>query len=83
MVDAVTIFMPHSCSCIHYQARYHMATNLAECILGWRGVVPTSLPLRNTIKGVACAQTFVHLGMQLKDAVYKNLCSLSLSFLVL
>ena len=28
-------------------------------VLGWWGVAPTSVLLRNTIKGVACAQTFV------------------------
>ena len=32
------------------------ATNLAECALGWQGVAPTSVLLRNVIKGVGlCA----------------------------
>ena len=33
--------------------------------------------LRNAIKGVACAQTFIRLGMQLKHSVYKKLCTLT------
>ena len=28
-------------------------------VLGWWGVAPTSVLLRNAIMGVACAQTFV------------------------
>ena len=28
------------------------ATNLAVHVLGWQGVAPTSIPLRNAIKGV-------------------------------
>ena len=38
---------------------------IAECLsmiagraLGWWGVAPTSVPLRNAIIGVACAQIF-------------------------
>ena len=32
---------------------------------------------RNATKGVACAQTSSHLGMQLKYLVYKKLCILT------
>ena len=32
------------------------ATNLVKHMLGWEGVATTSVPLRNAIKGVACAQ---------------------------
>ena len=31
-------------------------------VLSWRGVAPTSIPLNNTIKGVACVQTFIQVG---------------------
>ena len=34
-------------------------STIAGRVLGWWGVAPTSVPLRNAIKGVACAQTFV------------------------
>ena len=55
------------------------ATNLAGRVLGWRGVVSC---FRNAIKGVACAQALVRLGMQLKDPVYKKVVYtyVSLSF---
>ena len=33
--------------------------NLAERVLGWQCVAPTSVPLRNAIKGVAYAQISV------------------------
>ena len=32
---------------------------IAGRVLGWWGVAPTSVPLRNAIIGVACAQTLV------------------------
>ena len=40
------------------------ATNLAEHVIGWWGVAPTSV--LNVIKGVACAQTFVSLRNAIK-----------------
>ena len=40
------------------------ATNLAEHVIGWWGVGPTSV--LNAIKGVACAQTFVLLRNAIK-----------------
>ena len=52
-----------------------MATNFAECVLGWRGVLQTSLPFRNTIKGVACAQTSVPFWNAIKQYCLQNLCS--------
>ena len=42
----------------HCRVSWCKATNLAECILGWWGVAPTSVPVRNVIEGVGCVQTF-------------------------
>ena len=36
-----------------------LPTNVAERVLDWQGVVPTSVPLRNAIQGVACVQTSI------------------------
>ena len=36
-----------------------LSTRLAAHALGWQGVAPTFVPLRNAIKGMACAQTSV------------------------
>ena len=53
------------------------AANLVECVPGWWGVAPTSVPLTNAVKGVACEQRLSHLGMQLKYPIYKELCTLT------
>ena len=45
--------------------------NLAERVLDWQGVAPTSIPLRNAIKSVACVQTSVPF-----KNVIKKLCTL-------
>ena len=48
------------------------ATNLAERVLGWWCVVPTSVPLRHAIKGVACVQTSVPLRNAIQYPVTKR-----------
>ena len=42
---------------------------------GWRDVAPTSVPLRNAIKGVACVQTSIPFWKRLREPVYKKLCT--------
>ena len=61
------------------------ATNLAECALGWQGVTPTSVLLRNAIKGVACVQTSVPLRNAIKTSCLQKVVYtyVSLSFSVL
>ena len=44
---------------------------ILRCVFQLAGCGPTSVPLRNAIKVVACAQTLV-LFMQLKDPVRKS-----------
>ena len=53
------------------------AANLVECVPGWWGVAPTSVPLINAVKGVACEQRSSHLGMQLMSCVH--LCKFIIS----
>ena len=50
----------HSVNC---QTPQHEATN---GVLSWGGVAPTSVPLRNAIKGVGCVQTSVTLRNAIK-----------------
>ena len=45
-------------------------------VLGWWGVAPTSVPLRNAIKDVGYAQTYVTLRNAIKISCYKKLCTL-------
>ena len=45
-----------------------MATNLAEHVLGWQGVAPTSVPLRNVIKSVA----YMHPSVLFRNAIERS-----------
>jgi len=49
------------------------ATNLAVCVLGWWGVAPTSILLRNAIEGVTCVQTSVLLRNAIKRSYLQKI----------